>query len=41
MKKITLELVFASLEKMQFKIVVPENIRMRAKKALDKMLNVA
>lgn len=41
MKKITLELVFASLEKMQFKIVVPENIRMRAKKALDRMLNVA
>ena len=41
MKKITLELVLASLEKMQFKVVVQENIRVRAKKALDRMLNVA
>jgi quinolinate synthase len=41
MKKITLELVFASLEKKQFRVVVPENIRVRAKKALDRMLNVA
>jgi quinolinate synthase len=41
MKKITLELVYASLEKNQFKVVVPENIRVRAKKALDRMLNVA
>jgi quinolinate synthase len=40
MKKITLELVFASLEKKQFRVVVPENIRVRAKKALDRMLNV-
>jgi len=40
MKKITLELVLASLEKEQFKVVIPENIRVRAKKALDRMLNV-
>ncbi|MCW4022364.1 MAG: quinolinate synthase NadA [archaeon] len=41
MKKTTLELVLASLEKEQFKVVVPENIRVRAQKALDRMLNVA
>ena len=41
MKKTTLELVLESLEKEQFKVVVPENIRVRATKALDKMLNVA
>ncbi|MDG6222719.1 MAG: quinolinate synthase NadA [Candidatus Bathyarchaeota archaeon] len=41
MKKTTLELVLASIEKEQFKVVIPENIRVRAKKALDRMLNVA
>ncbi len=41
MKKTTLVLVLASLEKEQFKVVVPENIRVRAQKALDRMLNVA
>jgi quinolinate synthase len=41
MKKTTLELVLASLENEQFKVVVPENIRVRAQKALDRMLNVA
>ena len=41
MKKTTLELVLESLEKEQFKVVVPENIRVRAQKALDRMLNVA
>jgi quinolinate synthase len=41
MKKTTLELVLKSLEKEQFKVVVPENIRVRAQKALDRMLNVA
>jgi len=40
MKKTTLELVLDALEKEQFKVTVPENIRVRAKKALDKMLNV-
>jgi len=41
MKKTTLELVLESLENEQFKVVVPENIRVRAQKALDRMLNVA
>lgn len=41
MKKITLELVLDSLEKEQFKVTVPEDIRVKAKKALDRMLNVA
>jgi quinolinate synthase len=40
MKKITLTLVLDSLEKEQFKITVPDDIRIRAKKALDRMLNV-
>jgi len=40
MKKTTLTLVLDALEKEQFKVTVPENIRVRAKKALDKMLNV-
>jgi quinolinate synthase len=41
MKKITLELVFDTLKNEQFKVTVPEHIRVKAKKALDKMLNVA
>lgn len=40
MKKITLKLVLDSLEQEQFKIIVPEDIRVRAEKALDRMLNV-
>jgi quinolinate synthase len=40
MKKNNLQLVFESLEKEQYKVVVPEDIRIRAQKALDKMLNV-
>jgi len=41
MKKTTLALVLDALEKEQFKVTVPEDIRVRAKKALDRMLNVA
>lgn len=41
MKKITLQLVLDSLEKEQFRVTVPEDIRVRAEKALDRMLNVA
>ena len=41
MKKTTLKLVLDSLEKEQFKVTVPEDIMVRAKKALDRMLNVA
>jgi quinolinate synthase len=40
MKKTTLALVLEALEKEQFKVTVPEDIRVRAKKALDRMLNV-
>ena len=40
MKKINLGLVLDSLEKEQFKVTVPEHIRVRAKKALDRMLDV-
>ena len=40
MKKITLSLVLEALEKEQFKVTVPEDIRVRAKNALDRMLNV-
>jgi quinolinate synthase len=40
MKKITLEKVAWSLEDMQYKITVPEEIRIKAKRALDRMLEI-
>ncbi len=40
MKKITLEKVLWSLEDMHYKITVPDQIRMKAKKALDRMVEV-
>ncbi len=40
MKKITLEKVVWSLEDMKYKITVPENIRLKAKKALDRMIEI-
>jgi quinolinate synthase len=40
MKQINLGLVLDALEKEQFKVTVPEHIRVRAKKALDRMLDV-
>lgn len=40
MKKITLDKVIASLEDMQYEITVPEDIRARAKKSLDRMIEV-
>jgi quinolinate synthase len=40
MKKINLGLVFDALEKEQFTVKVPEDIRVRTKRALDRMLNV-
>lgn len=40
MKKITIEKIAWSLEDMQYKITVPEQIRVKAKKALDKMVEV-
>ena len=38
MKRITLEKVFWALEDMQYKITIPEEVRIRAKKALDRMV---
>ncbi len=40
MKRINLEKVAWSLEDMQYKITVPEDVRLKAKIALDKMLEV-
>ena len=40
MKLITLKDVAQSLEKMRYKIEIPEEVRKRAKKSLDKMLEV-
>jgi quinolinate synthase len=40
MKKITLDLVLYSLKKEQFKVKIPKKILIRAKKSLDRMLNV-
>jgi quinolinate synthase len=40
MKKITIDKVIASLEKMQYKITVVETIRAKAKKALDRMVEI-
>ncbi len=40
MKKITLKKVLYSLEHLQYRITIPEDIRCRAKQAVDKMLEV-
>lgn len=40
MKKITLDKVVGSLEDMQFKVTVPEEIRIKAKKSLDRMVEI-
>lgn len=41
MKKITLESVLNSLQNMEYEIHVPEHIRVRAKKTLDRMLEIS
>lgn len=41
MKKITLESIQNSLQNMEFEVHVPEHIRTRAKKALDRMLDIS
>ena len=40
MKKITVEKVLWALEDMQYKVTVPQNIRAKARKALDRMVEV-
>jgi quinolinate synthase len=40
MKRITLEKVLWSLEDMQYKVTIPEQIRTRAKKSLDRMVEI-
>lgn len=40
MKKITMDKVLWSLEDMQYEIVLPEEIRIKAKKALDRMVEI-
>jgi len=40
MKKITLEKVAWSLEDMQYKVTVPEEIRVKASKAIDRMVEI-
>ena len=40
MKKITLEHILSSLEKLKPEVKVPENVRLRAKKAVDRMVNI-
>jgi len=40
MKKISLEKVLWSLEDLQYKVTVPEDIRIKAKKALDRMVEI-
>jgi len=40
MKKITLDKLIGSLEDMQYKITVPDRIRIEARKALDRMVEV-
>ena len=40
MKKITLEKVLASLASLQFQIEVPEEIRLRAERSLQRMVEI-
>ena len=40
MKKITLDKVIGSLEDMQYKVTVPEEIRIKAKRSLDRMVEI-
>ena len=40
MKKITLDKIIGSLEDMRYKVTVPDQIRARAKRSLDRMVEV-
>lgn len=41
MKKITLEAILNSLQNLEYEIHVPENIRVKARRALDRMLEIS
>jgi len=41
MKKITLESIINSLQNMEYELYVPVHIRTKAKKALDRMLEIS
>jgi quinolinate synthase len=40
MKKITADKVIGSLQEMKYKITVPEAIRIKAEKSLDRMVEI-
>lgn len=40
MKKITLDKIVGSLEDMRYKVIVPENIALRARRSLDRMVEI-
>jgi quinolinate synthase len=40
MKKITLDKIIGSLQDLQYTVTVPEEIRTKAKKALDRMVEI-
>jgi quinolinate synthase len=40
MKKITLDKIVASLEDMQYEVIVPDDIAAKAKKSLDRMVEI-
>jgi quinolinate synthase len=40
MKRITLEKILWSLQDLQYKVTVPKDVRLKAKKAIDRMVEV-
>ncbi len=41
MKKITIDSILNSLENMEYEVNVPEHVRTKAKKALDRMIDIS